>query len=59
MNYPAMKAKTITVKPNGGAMKNPYDERENQRLRELLRQAVNKENAPAGLREKISRLIRE
>lgn len=35
------------------------EERENKRLRDVLQKAVNAENAPMDLREKISRMIRE
>lgn len=41
------------------AMKIPFDERENKRLRELLQKAVNREKAPDNLRERIRRMIRE
>ena len=42
-----------------GTIKNEDEERENKRLRELLKKAVNKEKAPESLRGRIAKMIRE
>lgn len=42
-----------------GTMKISDEERDAQRLREILQKAVNKEKAPESLREKLRRMIRE
>ena len=42
-----------------GTIKNEDEERENKRLRELLKKTVNKEKAPESLRERIAKMIRE
>ncbi len=39
--------------------KTSHEERENKLLRDLLQKAVNREKAPASLREKIAKMIRE
>jgi hypothetical protein len=54
-----MKTKMTTISRHAAAIKNPLDERENKRLRELLQKAVRQEKVPASLREKIRRMIRE
>lgn len=52
-----MKTKKMTI--NGNGTIKISDEEQTKRLRELLRQAVNKEKAPENLREKIRKMIRE
>jgi hypothetical protein len=53
-----MRAKKM--KHNGdGTMKISDEERDAQRLREVLQKAVNQEKAPESLREKLRRMIRE
>ena len=48
------------MKHNGnGTVKISDEERDAQRLRELLQKAVNQEKAPESLREKIRKMIRE
>ena len=48
------------LKHNGNStIKMSDEERENRRLRELLQRAVNRENAPESLREKLRKMIRE
>jgi hypothetical protein len=42
-----------------GKIKISDEERENKRLRELLKKAVNQEKAPEELREKIRKMIRQ
>ena len=53
-----MRAKKMKHNRNG-TTKISDEESENRRLRELLQKAVNKENAPESLREKIRKMIRE
>jgi hypothetical protein len=52
-----MKAKKTMTNENG-KIKISDEERENNRLRELLQKAVNQEKAPGNLREKIRKMIR-
>lgn len=58
-----MKEKKMTInEPNTTEISSAAkagEEKENRRLRELLQKAVGEEPAPAALREKIRRLIRE
>ena len=53
-----MKVKKMMTNKNG-TIKNEDEERENKRLRELLKKAVNKEKAPESLRQRIAKMIRE
>lgn len=53
-----MKDKKMMSKENE-TIKTSNEERENKRLRELLQKAVNREKAPASLRARIAKMIRE
>lgn len=47
------------IKNGKGKMKSSSEEKEIKRLREALQKAVNNENAPESLYEKIRKMIRE
>lgn len=54
------KGANIMTNGNGnGSHKNEVEEQEDQKLKSILRKAVNAEKAPDSLREKISKMIRE
>lgn len=58
MKHSSAKDKKDMLNGNGKA-KLADDERENRRLKEVLQKAVNKEDAPESLRERIRKMIRE
>lgn len=58
MNHSSAKDEKNMLNGNGKA-KLADDERENQKLKEALQKAVNKENAPESLRERIRKMIRD
>ena len=59
MRQTSTKTKKATITGGYETLKAVDEDRENRRLRELLRRSVGAEKTPADLRERISRMIRQ